>query len=69
MSYYRETNSYFSHGAPGVSNAAGSAIWALDYTLFGATIGIKRFHFHEGVGYRYNMVNYYPTPQNSQPRC
>lgn len=53
---FGETNSYFSHGAPGVSNAAGSAIWALDYTLFGATLGIKRFHFHEGIGYRYNMI-------------
>lgn len=30
-----ETNSYACHGAPGVSNAAGAALWTLDYALFG----------------------------------
>lgn len=29
-----ETNSYACHGAPGVSNTAGAALWALDYALF-----------------------------------
>ncbi|EJD00646.1 uncharacterized protein FOMMEDRAFT_22402 [Fomitiporia mediterranea MF3/22] len=51
-----ETNSYFSHGAPGVSNAAGAAIWLTDYTLLAASLGVKRMHFHEGVGFRYNLI-------------
>ncbi|KAL5500869.1 hypothetical protein ACEPAH_9256 [Sanghuangporus vaninii] len=51
-----ETNSYFSHGAPGVSNAAGAAIWLVDYTLLAASMGVKRMHFHEGIGFRYNLI-------------
>lgn len=51
-----ETNSYSCHGAPGVSNAAGAALWALDYTLYAAQIGISRVHFHDGIGYKYNLI-------------
>ncbi|KAF5382078.1 hypothetical protein D9615_004232 [Tricholomella constricta] len=31
---FGETNSYSCHGAPGVSNTAGAALWTLDYVLF-----------------------------------
>ncbi|KAK2465563.1 hypothetical protein APHAL10511_002455 [Amanita phalloides] len=51
-----ETNSYKCHGAPGVSNTAGAALWTLDYALFAATIGVSRLFFHEGVGYKYNLI-------------
>lgn len=51
-----ETNSYYCHGAAGVSDTAGAALWALDYTLFSATLGIDRVYFHEGIGYKYNFV-------------
>ncbi|THH06289.1 hypothetical protein EW145_g4187 [Phellinidium pouzarii] len=51
-----ETNSYFNHGAPNVSDAAGAALWIVDYTLFASQLGIKRAHFHEGVGYKYNLI-------------
>ena len=51
-----ETNSYSCHGAPGVSNTAGAALWALDYGLFASQIGISRLHFHGGIGYKYNLV-------------
>lgn len=51
-----ETNSYFCHGAAEVSDTAGAALWALDYTLFAATLGIQRVYFHEGIGYKYNFV-------------
>lgn len=54
--FIRETNSYSCHGAPGVSNTAGAALWTLDYTLFASQIGISRVHFHEGIGYKYNLV-------------
>lgn len=53
-----ETNSYYCHGAAGVSDTAGAAIWALDYSLFASTIGVERLYFHEGVGYKYNFVRY-----------
>lgn len=53
-----ETNSYSCHGAPGVSNTAGAALWALDYTLTASQLGIERLYFHEGIGYKYNFVRY-----------
>ncbi|KAF8220113.1 glycoside hydrolase family 79 protein [Tricholoma matsutake] len=51
-----ETNSYSCHGAPGVSDTAGAALWALDYSLFASQIGIFSVHFHAGIGYKYNML-------------
>ncbi|THU76556.1 hypothetical protein K435DRAFT_879050 [Dendrothele bispora CBS 962.96] len=52
-----ETNSYACHGAPGVSNVAGAALWALDYALFAKSgLGATRVFFHEGVGYKYNLI-------------
>ncbi|KAI0831387.1 glycoside hydrolase family 79 protein [Trametes gibbosa] len=51
-----ETNSIACHGAPGVSNTAGAALWAIDYTLQAATLGIIETYFHEGVGYKYNFI-------------
>lgn len=53
---FGETNSYACHGAPGVSNTAGAAIWTLDYSLYASQIGISRLFFHEGVGYKYNLI-------------
>lgn len=53
-----ETNSFSCHGAPGVSNTAGSALWTLDYALFAAQMGISRVHFHEGIGFKYNLVGF-----------
>jgi hypothetical protein len=52
-----ETNSYACHGAPGVSNTAGAALWALDYVLYAASIGVSRVHFHQGIGFKYNFVS------------
>ena len=49
-------NSIACHGAPGVTNTAGAALWAIDYTLQAATLGIAELYFHEGVGYKYNYV-------------
>ncbi|KAF7967476.1 hypothetical protein HWV62_34077 [Athelia sp. TMB] len=51
-----ETNNYGCHGAPGVSNTAGAALWALDYSLYAPQIGISRLFFHEGIGYKYNFI-------------
>ncbi|KAF8150688.1 glycoside hydrolase family 79 protein [Crassisporium funariophilum] len=49
-----ETNSYSCHGAPGVSNTAGAALWSLDYLLFATQLGISRVFFHQGIGYKYS---------------
>ena len=51
-----ETNSVSCHGAPGVSNAAGAALWGLDYALFAGQLGVDRLYFHQGIGYKYNLV-------------
>jgi hypothetical protein len=40
-----------------VSDAGGAALWLADYTLFGATIGIGQMFFHEGIGFKYNLVS------------
>lgn len=57
-----ETNSIACHGAPGVSNTAGAALWVIDYTLFASTIRIRELYFHEGIGYKYNFVSRCPCP-------
>ena len=51
-----ETNSFSCHGAPRVSNTAGAALWGLDYALFAGQLGITRLYFHNGIGYKYNLV-------------
>ncbi|KAF9048430.1 glycoside hydrolase family 79 protein [Panaeolus papilionaceus] len=51
-----ETNSYSCHGAPGVSNTAGAALWTLDYLLYAAQVGISRVFFHVGIGFKYNLI-------------
>ncbi|KAH9936750.1 uncharacterized protein BXZ73DRAFT_76573 [Epithele typhae] len=48
-----ETNSVACHGAPGVSNTAGAALWAADYTLQAAMLSIADVFYHEGIGYKY----------------
>jgi len=51
-----ETNSDACHGIPGVSNVAGAALWTLDHALHANTLGISRLYFHEGVGFKYNLI-------------
>ncbi|EIN04315.1 hypothetical protein PUNSTDRAFT_108442 [Punctularia strigosozonata HHB-11173 SS5] len=51
-----ETNSYACHGAPGVSNVAGATLWLLDYALHASQIGIERLFFHNGIGFKYNLI-------------
>jgi len=51
-----ETNSYSCHGAPGVSNTAGAALWTLDYLLFATQLNISRVFFHDGIGFKYNLI-------------
>ena len=55
-----ETNSYSCHGAPGLSNTAGVALWALDYALYASQIGVTRVHFQNGIGFKFNFVRHSP---------
>ncbi|THV02264.1 hypothetical protein K435DRAFT_817806 [Dendrothele bispora CBS 962.96] len=61
-----EVNSYSGHGAPGVSDVAGAALWALDYAFVAREAGISRLFFHEGIGYRYNLIQ--PATLTISPR-
>ncbi|KAF5314543.1 hypothetical protein D9611_007010 [Ephemerocybe angulata] len=60
-----EANSFSCYGAAGVSNVAGSAIWALDYLLYASQLGISRVYFHQGVGYKFNFLQ--PTTLSRSP--
>ncbi|KAL0956238.1 hypothetical protein HGRIS_002392 [Hohenbuehelia grisea] len=65
-----ETNSYACHGAAGISNTAGAALWALDYLLYAGKLGVSRVYFHQGIGYKYNAiqpVHLYRSTINGEP--
>lgn len=49
-----ETNTFFGHGQPGVSNAAAAALWMIDYSLQAASVGISGLYYHQGIGYNYS---------------
>jgi hypothetical protein len=44
-----ETNSLSGGGASGLSNVFGSALWVVDYSLYAASQGILRAHFHQST--------------------
>ncbi|KAI1399198.1 glycoside hydrolase family 79 protein [Hypoxylon fuscum] len=48
-----ETNSLYRQGRPGLSNSFGAALWAVDFAVYCAAVGIGRVHFHMGTDYRY----------------
>ncbi|KAI9653737.1 MAG: hypothetical protein M1821_006931 [Bathelium mastoideum] len=50
-----ETGSVSCHGAPNISNTLGAALWEIDYMLHGATLGMRRIHFHNGSPFWYSM--------------
>jgi hypothetical protein len=55
-----ETASFSSHGAPGVSDALGSALWALDFFFDNARNGSSGINFHGGgLGMDGNRPFYY----------
>lgn len=43
-----EANSFFNHGSPGVSDALGSALWAIDFLFDNAENGSNGANFHGG---------------------
>lgn len=45
-----------SHGIPGLSNGGEETIWAVDHLLQLASLGVRRMHFHNGRGFKYNVL-------------
>jgi hypothetical protein len=43
-----ESNSYFNHGQPGVSDTLGAALWSVDFMLTSASHGANGVNFHGG---------------------
>ncbi|TFK26568.1 hypothetical protein FA15DRAFT_588192 [Coprinopsis marcescibilis] len=54
----------FTTRASGVSDVAGSAIWALDYLLHASHLGVSRVFFHQGIGYRSNIAQPVALPRS-----
>ena len=50
----RQTSLKIRHGSPGTSDVAEAALWAIDYLLYSASLGISRVYLSHGVGYRYS---------------
>jgi hypothetical protein len=50
---FSEHNSIALQGSPGLSNAFGAALWAVDLNLYVASRGVHRSHMHTGTNYRY----------------
>lgn len=61
-----ETNSLYNEGAPGLSNSFGAALWAVDFNLYCAAMGIRRVHMHQGTNYRY--ASWQPVETAAQTR-
>ena len=53
--YMGETGSVSCHGAAGISNTFGAALWEMDYALNGAVLGMSGIHFHMGTPFFYSM--------------
>jgi hypothetical protein len=55
-----ETNSVSCGGRSGISDTLGAALWAIDYALLGASIGLRRIYFHLGAQSEYSAFT--PEP-------
>ncbi|KAH8924377.1 glycoside hydrolase family 79 protein [Atractiella rhizophila] len=60
-----EHNSLYGGGAAGKSDTFGAALWAMDFSLYAATQGIKRVHFHFANGSPYSF--WQPSGPNTLP--
>jgi hypothetical protein len=57
-----ETNSFYNHGAPAVSDALGSALWAIDYMFTAALNGSTGVNFHGGGAGQDGPTQFLYTP-------
>jgi hypothetical protein len=59
-----EANSFFNHGSPGVSDAFGSALWAIDFLFDNAENGSNGANFHGGGAGQDGSTPFIYTPIN-----
>jgi hypothetical protein len=57
-----ETNTFYNHGSPGVSDAFGSALWVLDYAFQCAQGGAVGLNFHGGGAGQDGPAPFFYTP-------
>jgi hypothetical protein len=57
-----ETNSVSCGGRSGISDTFGAALWAVDYVLLGASLGLQKIFFHLGAQSEYSAFT--PEPYN-----
>ena len=62
-----EGNSVSCGGRAGVSDVFGTALWALDWLLAFATIGVDMVNFHGGVTGHYTAVAFPDLPSSTVP--
>jgi hypothetical protein len=62
-----EGNSVSCGGEPGVSDAFGAALWALDMLLNAAQMGVEQFNFHGGPTPHYTAIAYPHLPSSAVP--
>jgi hypothetical protein len=55
-----ETNSVSCSGRSGISDTLGAALWAVDYVLLGASLGLQKTFFHLGAQSEYSAFT--PEP-------
>jgi hypothetical protein len=55
-----ETNSVSCGGRSGISDTFGAALWAVDYVLLGASLGLQKIFFHTGAQSEYSSFT--PEP-------
>jgi hypothetical protein len=57
-----EANSFFNHGAPAISDALGSALWAIDFMFTAALNGSAGVNFHGGGAGQDGPTQFLYTP-------
>ncbi|KAI3395761.1 hypothetical protein diail_892 [Diaporthe ilicicola] len=63
---FGETNSVSCGGRCGISDTFGAALWAVDYVLMAASIGMPRVYFHLGAQSQYSAFTPWPCELNNE---
>ncbi|GAW26249.1 putative glycoside hydrolase family 79 protein [Rosellinia necatrix] len=61
-----ETNSASCSGRSGISDTFGAALWAADYALTAAALGLRRVYFHLGARSEYAAFTPLPYPYKNE---
>ncbi|KKY29633.1 putative dna methylase n-6 adenine-specific conserved site [Diaporthe ampelina] len=63
---FGETNSVSCGGRSGISDTFGAALWAVDYVLMAASIGMPRVYFHLGAQSQYSAFTPWSYELNNE---